>query len=111
VAELRGLGDVQRALESAGGTIIAIAADELKDTKRVHEKNKLPFDVLCDVRLTAIAAYGLKHHEPFHDMDVSLPANILIDRNGRIVWMHVARRVQDRMDPNDVLRRVNDLLR
>lgn len=77
----------------------------------MYKKNELQFDVLCDVRLDAISAYGLKHHEPFHDMDVSLPANILIDRNGRIVWMHVATKVQDRMDPEEVLRQVEKLVK
>lgn len=76
----------------------------------MYKKNELPFDVLCDVRLEAINAYGLKHHEPFHNLDVSLPANILIDREGRIAWMHVATMVQDRMDPAEVLKQVNKLV-
>ncbi len=71
----------------------------------------MPFDVLCDVRLEAIRAYGLFHHEPFHDLDVSLPANILIDRDGRVAWMHIATSIQDRMDPNEVLKQVQRLLR
>jgi peroxiredoxin len=88
---------------------LAIASDDLKLGRGVHDDNKLPFDVLCDVRLEAIRGYGLYHHEPFHDLDVSLPANILIDKSGRIVWMHIATKVQDRMDPDLVLRRVQTL--
>ena len=77
----------------------------------MFESNDLPFDVLCDVRLEAINAFGLHHHDPFHDMDISLPANILIDRQGKIVWMHIARAVQDRMDPQEVLQQVNALVK
>lgn len=98
-------------LSSVDGSILAISSDELKDAKKVYENNDLPFDVLCDVRLEAIKAYGLFHHEPFHDMDVSLPANILIDRDGKIAWMHIAQLVQDRLDPKEVMKQVERLVK
>lgn len=77
----------------------------------MFEDNHLPFDVLCDVRLEAINAYGLHHHDPYHDMDISLPANVLIDKRGKIAWLHIAHAVQDRMDPAIVLQKVNELVK
>ncbi len=74
------------------------------------EKQTLPFDLLCDPEAKVIRQYGLFHHEPFHDKDVSLPANFLIDRDGRIAWSWIAGSVQDRADPETVRGEVQKLL-
>ena len=110
MAELRGLGDVHRKLEAAGGAVLAISADPVDKAKKVRDRHDLPFDVLSDPDLNVIKSYGLVFHDPYGRGDISLPANILIDRNGTIVWKHVADRVQDRPHPRDVAAEVDAIV-
>lgn len=92
-----------------GGTVLGVSSDKISDSKRVHSKSELPFDLICDDGANVIREYGLFHHDPFHDLDIALPANILIDRNGKIAWMHVADAVQDRVDPGVVIEQIEAL--
>ncbi|MBK8271095.1 MAG: redoxin domain-containing protein [Planctomycetes bacterium] len=65
----------------------------------VKEENDLRFDILSDTDTQIIRAYGLLFREPMRDIDIALPANFLIDRDGKIAWQWIASRVQDRADP------------
>jgi peroxiredoxin Q/BCP len=97
-------------LQAAGGTLYGVSVDAVEDSRRVVEKQKLPFDLLCDPDAKVIRQYGLMHHEQFHDKDVSLPAHFLIDQDGRIAWSWIAGRVQDRADPEAVGEQVAKLV-
>jgi len=108
--ELRGLGDIQAQLEKQNGTILAIAADKVADAKKVHAKNDLPFDILSDPDAEVIESYGLLFREPFRKLDIALPANILIDSSGKVVWKRVAESVQDRVDPAELDRIIREKL-
>lgn len=111
MAELRGLGEISAALGQAGGTVLAISADPPAKARQVALSNKLDFPVLSDASLEAIRAYGVLHAAGRAGRDIALPANFLIDRNGQIVWQHVARRVQDRAEPAEILRWVQSITR
>lgn len=76
----------------------------------VVSKNHLPFDVLSDVGAKVIREYGLIYHDPIGRGDIALPANFLLDQNGRVAWRWLAKGVQDRADPADVLDAINKLL-
>jgi peroxiredoxin len=65
--------------------------------------------VLCDTEREVIAAYGLLHRGGRGESDIAIPANILIDRNGKIVWRFKADRVPARPDPGQVLEQVRAL--
>lgn len=101
---------MQNELEKAGGTIIAICSDKIADNKRVKEKNSLKFDILSDAKSEVIKAYGLHFREPMRDIDIALPANFLIDKEGKIAWQWIAPRVQDRADPAVVAEEVAELV-
>ena len=109
-SELRGLGDIHRKLQAAGGTVLAVSSDAIRDAKRLSERLNLPFDLLSDKDTATIREYGLLHHEPYQDKDVALPANFLIDRDGIIVWRWFSSRVTDRADPAVVAERIDRLL-
>lgn len=103
MSELRGLGEVNTLLEEQGGRLFAIATDGPQDAKRVVERNGLDFPVLCDTQRKVIEDYGLVHKGGGPDgTDIAVPANILIDKGGRIAWHYVARKVNDRLDPDTV---------
>lgn len=91
--------------------MLGISADKIDDSRRVVEKHALPFDLLCDTEIRVIREYGLQFREPFRDIDIALPANFLVDREGRIAWSWIAGSVQDRADPAVVRLEVDKLLR
>lgn len=98
-------------MRAAGGAVLAVCVDPPKTNRRVVDKNKLPFDILSDADRSVIRAYGLTFHDPYGKGEISLPANFLIDREGRVAWRYLPRLVQDRADPAAVLREVDRLLR
>jgi len=106
--ELRSLGEVQKALKAKGGDILAISADPIS---RLQQGRKDIPDVPCvligDEKGVAIQLLQLQHTS-FSKVGrmMAIPANILIDKDGKIVWTHYASVAMDRPDPKDVLQRV-----
>ncbi len=109
--ELRGLGDIHRKLAEQNGAVIAICVDSVEENRRVKEKNNLPFDILSDSDARVIADYGLLFREPMRGIDIALPANFLLDAQGRVAWKWIAPRVQDRVDPEVVEAQIEMLLK
>lgn len=109
-SELRGLGDLHDKLVAAGGAVLAISSDTVHDSRRTTEQLGLNFDLLSDPDGATIEAYGLLFHEPYHDKNVALPANFLLDRDGRIAWRRVSPRVNDRPAPAQVAEQIDRLL-
>ena len=97
-------------LAEMGGTLAAVAVDPPQQSRRVVEGNDLPFAILCDTQREVVRAYGLLHEKGGRTGDIAIPAHVLIDRDGRIVWRRRSERVQDRPDPRDVLERLKEAL-
>ncbi len=89
---------------------MAVAADKVADAKKVHDQNDLPFDILSDPDADVIELYGLLFREPFRKLNIALPANVLIDSSGTVVWMRVSDAVQDRVDPAELERVIRETL-
>ena len=89
---------------------MAVAADKVADAKKVHDQNNLPFDILSDPDADVIESYGLLFREPFRKLNIALPANVLIDSSGTVVWMRVSDAVQDRVDPAELERVIRETL-
>ncbi|HET6204281.1 MAG TPA: peroxiredoxin family protein [Planctomycetota bacterium] len=103
-AELRGLGAVYEALAERGGQLLAISVDPPGTSKTLIKELALPFPILSDGDRRVVREYGLLHAGAAPDGgDVAIPAHFLVDRDGGIRWRHVARRVQDRPLPGEVL--------
>ncbi len=103
-AELRGLGAVNDALIQRGGRVLAVAVDPPAKSRRVVKNNALQFSILSDADRSVIEAYGLVHAGGAPDGgDIAIPAHVLIDRDGRIAWRHVAQRVTLRPRVEDIL--------
>ncbi|HYF52126.1 MAG TPA: redoxin domain-containing protein [Planctomycetota bacterium] len=106
--ELRGLGEVRKALQSKGGDIIAISTEKPERLKQNRESNKnLPCVLASDPDGSAATTLQLLH-EGMGKIGKKLfvPANILLDDRGVVVWTHYARTVMDRPDPAEVLNKV-----
>ncbi|MCC7292436.1 MAG: redoxin domain-containing protein [Phycisphaerales bacterium] len=95
---------MQRELETKGGTVVAVSVDSPGESREVVEKFSLAFPILSDSQRSVIRQYGLLHEKgsPTGE-DIAIPAAFLVDRDGRVLWRHVAQRIQDRVDPQAVL--------
>lgn len=87
-----------------GVRMLAVSVDTPAESARVVARNKLPYPILSDADRTVIREYGLVHKGggPGRS-EIAIPAHILVDHDGRILWRHVATKVQDRADPDDVV--------
>lgn len=90
--------------------MFAICTDAPADSKRVVDKYKLNFSILSDDTGDVIRKYGLFHvgGSP-KGGDIAVPAHVLIDRSGQIVWKRRSDKIQDRPDPAEVKVRIETL--
>lgn len=66
--------------------------------------------VLSDSGASVVRDYGLLHEGAGPDgEDIAIPAQILVAQDGRIVWRHVARKIQDRAYPEETLAAIEEL--
>jgi len=95
---------VAEAIGRRGGRLVALSVDPPDVARAVVKRNRLPFPVLCDTRRDVIRSLGLLHPGGGPGgADIPIPAHVLLDRDGRIVWRRAATRIQDRPDPDRVL--------
>lgn len=110
VSELRGLSEINDDVRRAGVRIVAVSVDSPQHSRQAVDRLGLTFPLLSDTEHKTIQDFGLVHHAggPGGE-DIAIPAQFLIDRDGRILWRRIAGRIQDRPDPRDVLRTLQAL--
>ncbi|RJP34287.1 MAG: hypothetical protein C4547_11240 [Phycisphaerales bacterium] len=110
-AELRGFGAFHEEFRKLGVTLAAVSVDSPEQSRRVVEARGLPFPILADQEQTLIGALGLVHAGGGPGgADIAIPAHVLVDRQGRILWRYVSDKVQNRLDPSDVLEHVRSAI-
>ncbi len=111
VSELRGLSEVSDELRRAGVRIVAVSVDSPAHSRQAVDRLGLTFPLLSDAKHTTIDEYGLVHRGggPGGE-DIAIPAQFLVDRDGRILWRRIAGRIQDRPDPRDVVQTIRSLI-
>jgi len=81
-----------------------VSVDKPRSARKLVDRYKLPFPLLSDESREVVRRYGLVHAGGGPDgQDIPVPALLIIDTDGRIEWAHVARRVQDRVNPDMLL--------
>jgi peroxiredoxin len=101
---------VHALLAKKDGGVLAISVDPPELSREVVENEHLPFPILSDANRGIVKAYGLLHAGAGpRGTDVAVPAQFLLDRDGRIVWRHVSALIQDRVDPEVTLAAVQRL--
>src|SRR5262245_29827219 len=99
MAELQGLGAELSEAEKAGVEIIAISPDRNEQSQGVAEKLRLGYQFVADTDLAVARRYGLVHARGGPDgQDVPRPATIVLDRDGVVRWLSLARNFQIRPD-------------
>ena len=97
-------------MRAKGGRVLAISVDAPELSRRVVEDDELAFPILSDATRETIRAYGLVHAGGgLDEEDIALPAQLLVAEDGRIVWSHVARRIQGRVSPARTLEAIERL--
>lgn len=90
--------------------MLAISVDPPELSRAVVEEEGLAFAILADTDRALIRSYGLVHAGGGLDGgDIALPAQILVAPDGRVVWSHVARRIQDRAPPDRTVEAIQRL--
>lgn len=84
-----------------------MSVDTPEESREVVESLGLPFRLLADTGREIVRRYGLLHPGGGPSgSDIAVPALFLLRPDGSIAWRHVARRIQDRANPADVLEQV-----
>lgn len=95
----------------SSGTLLAISVDTVAQNRRVATKNQIDFPILSDAGREVVWEYGLLHQGAGPGgSDIALPAMVLIDCNGRVVWRYVSKRVQERPSAEALLKVVETLV-
>ncbi len=97
-------------MKQRGGAILAISVDEVDDSKKLVEEERLPFRVLSARGIPVLGEYALEHAGGGLDGEtIAVPAQLLVAQDGRIAWQHLAARITDRASPPETLAAIQEL--
>ena len=87
--------------------MLAVSVDPPQINAEVARDEGLRFPLLSDVGREVVCEYGLLDAGGGRGgADIAVPALLLLRQDGSVAWRHVARRIQDRADPEEVLEAV-----
>lgn len=107
VADLRLWNAQREALRALGLKLVAVSHDTVGDLSRFKGKHGWDITLVADPDLEIIRRYNLQNRNftpkggPFRDM--AIPANILIDADGTVLWMSQASDFRVRSHPAKML--------
>jgi peroxiredoxin len=106
---LRRLEELRAEFDQRGVQVVTVSTDlpeEIAEERQIHG---LQARMLSDQQLVVTDQFGLRntafHSAPPGDDTVALPVptTLLIDREGKVLWMDVSEDYQRRSDPSVVL--------
>lgn len=99
-------------MKKNGGHLVAASVDPPARAREVMSKAHLSFPILADESRAATKAFGVLHVKGSpKGEDIPMPSMFLLNRDGKIIWERVAKAVQDRPDPLDVIEAIRSALR
>src|SRR5882724_3082132 len=114
VADLRLWSAQREELRALGLKLVAVSHDSVGELGRFKAKHGWDMTLVADPDLEIIRHYNLQNHNftpkggPFRDM--AIPATILIDIGGKVLWMSQASDFRVRSHPAKVLSEVRAAL-
>jgi peroxiredoxin len=114
VADLRLWNARHEELRELGLKLVAVSHDSVSELRDFKRKHAWDIALVADPELEIIRRYNLQNHNftpkrgPFRDM--AIPANILIDVDGTVLWMSQASDFRVRIHPDRVLADVRRVL-
>jgi peroxiredoxin len=107
VADLRGWNALGAELRASGLDLVAVSHDTVEELARFKRRHGYDMTLVADPHLDIIRRYNLQNRNftpkrgPFRDM--AIPATILIDVDGKVLWMEQATDFRVRSNPVEVL--------
>jgi peroxiredoxin len=97
-------------IERTGVQIIAVSPDRNEQSQQLADGLRLGYQFLADGDLAVTRRYGLVHSRGGPEgQDVPRPTTVVLDRQGVVRWLSIARNYQVRPDPAEVLGAVRAL--
>jgi peroxiredoxin len=106
--------DWHQAFAELGVQLVAVSPDTVDETRRLQARRNWNITLLADPSLEAIRLYGLQNRNfaprrgPFREL--AIPTTILIDADGRVLWLEQTRDFRVRSQAERVLDEIRPLL-
>jgi peroxiredoxin len=114
VADLRLWSEQREELRALGLKLVAVSHDSVEELRRFKRGHGWEMTLVADPTLEIIRRYNLQNRNftpkggPFRDM--SIPTTILIDKDGKVLWMSQATDFRVRSHPAKVLSDIRAVL-
>ncbi len=114
VTDLRLWSERREELRALGLRLVAVSHDSVEDLQQFKRGRDWDITLVADPDLEIIRRYNLQNHNftpkggPFRDM--AIPATILIDADGKVLWMSQASDFRVRSHPAKVLSDIRAVL-
>jgi peroxiredoxin len=114
VADLRLWNARAGEVRALGLRLVAVSHDSVEELRQFKLKHGWDMTLVADPGLEIIRRYNLQNHNftpkggPFRDM--AIPTTVLIDADGKVLWMSQATDFRVRLHPEKVLAAVRDVL-
>ena len=114
VADLRLWSERREELRELGLKLVAVSHDSVEDLGKFKRDRGWDMTLVADPELEVIRRYNLQNHNftpkggPFRDM--AIPATVLVDTDGKVLWMSQASDFRVRLHPDEVLASVRKIL-
>jgi peroxiredoxin Q/BCP len=93
--------------EKRNARVAVIMAESLPRMQEFLRENKYPFPVLSDVRREVVKAYGVYVRMNFESVNISRPAEVILDKDGIVRYVYVGK-IQTDFPPDEDLLSVLD---
>jgi len=101
--------DIYHEFEKRGAGAVAILAESLARMQEFLRDHKYPFPVLSDVRREAVKAYGVYVRVNFESVNISRPAEFILDKDKTIEYIYVGRIQTDFPPDEEILAALDSL--
>jgi peroxiredoxin len=99
--------DIYEEFERRDAKAVSILAESFDRMKEFLQKHRYPFPVLSDVRREAVKVYGVYVRVNFESVNISRPAEFIVDRDRAIRYIYVGR-IQTDFPPDEEIFAVLD---
>jgi peroxiredoxin len=101
--------EIYSEFEKRGARFVTIMAESLPRMQKFLKEHHYPFPVLSDVRRQVVKEYGVYVRVNFESVNISRPAEFILDADGTIKYMHIGR-IQTDFPPDEEILAVLDSL-
>jgi peroxiredoxin len=101
--------EIYSEFENRGARAAVIMAESVPRMREFLEKHTYPFPLLSDVRRTVVKAYGVYVRVNFESVNISRPAEFLLDAEGVVRYNYIGR-IQTDFPPDEEIFAVLDSL-